>query len=158
MILPATTTLTETLSSASTYAIIFVVALLTGEAPRLTWIAVVPLFMLQVVFNLGAATVMARLTTHFRDTTQILPFVFRLLLYGSGVIFSVSAYANGNQKIELLFALNPFYGFVTMTRWAVMGSDNVSVFMLVATTLTSVLVLVFGTLWFRRGEEGYARD
>ena len=26
------------------------------------------------------------------------------------------------------------------------------------TTLTSVLMIVFGTLWFRRGEEGYARD
>jgi len=60
--------------------------------------------------------------------------------------------------IEIIFALNPFYGFVTMTRWAVMGDNNVSTLMVAATTLTSVLMIVFGTLWFRRGEEGYARD
>ena len=158
IILPATTTLTETLSTASTYAIIFVVALLTGQSPQWTWVIVVPLFLVQAVFNFGTATAMARLTTHFRDTTQILPFVFRLLLYGSGVIFNLSAYAEGNKTIEIIFALNPFYGFVTMTRWAVMGDNNVSTLMVAATTLTSVLMIVFGILWFRRGEEGYARD
>lgn len=157
-ILPLTTTVTETLGSLSTFAVIGIVAILTGQAPRLEWLLFPPLVLVQVLFNLGAAFFFARLTTHFRDTTQILPFVFRLLLYGSGVIFNVAAYARGNTLIELVFTLNPIYGFVTMARWTIMGDENVSWLMLVATVGWSVLLLVLGFAWFRRGEETYARD
>lgn len=157
-LLPVTTTLTELLASISTFGVIFVVALLTGQMPRVEWLLFVPLMAIQAVFNLGASLVAARLTTHFRDTTQILPFIFRLLLYGSGVIFNVAAYAEGNRTIELVFALNPFYGFVTMSRWAVMGDENLSAEMMLGTFTITVVLLVVGFFYFRADEENYARD
>ena len=90
--LPTTAAVTEMLSSLPSFAVLFVIALLTGESPSIRWLLIAPLLVVQFVFNLGASLIAARLTTHFVDVIQILPFFFRLLLYGSGVIFSADAY------------------------------------------------------------------
>ena len=50
-----------------------------------------PLMALQLVFNFGAALMAARATNSVRDISQLLPFIFRLLLYMSGVLFDVTA-------------------------------------------------------------------
>ena len=99
----------------------------------------------------------ARLTTHFRDTTQILPFFFRLLLYTSGVIFNVDSYAEGNKTIEWLFTLNPMYCFITVGRWTVMGTP-VKMQYVASMLIWTAAILVVGFTWFRAGEERYARD
>jgi teichoic acid transport system permease protein len=155
VLLPLTSTLTETLSSIPTFVIIYVMALLTAEPFRWQWVLLLPLLGAQFVFNLGAAMVAARATTHFRDITQILPFVFRLLLYVSGVIFLAPAYAD--ERWSWVFTANPLYCFITMSRWCVMGGE------LQWTLLASILVwttalLVVGFVWFRAAEERYGRD
>jgi teichoic acid transport system permease protein len=132
-----------------------VVALMSGEPPTLRWLGIVPLFLLQLVFNFGAALVVARLTHHVRDVLQVLPFFFRLLLYGSGVIFSVDAYASSD--IKWLFYLNPMYDFVTLMRWCVMGGTVPSA-LLVSATVWSIGLCVFGFLWFRSAEATYGSD
>ncbi|MEM1333313.1 MAG: hypothetical protein AAGG08_07630, partial [Actinomycetota bacterium] len=105
----------------------------------------------------GAAMIATRMAVHFYDTIQILPFIFRLVLYASGVIFSVDGYVVDNPAAELLFTLNPMYGFITLARWSVMGG----VFpwdLLLSTVIWSAALLVVGFLWFRAGEDRYARD
>jgi teichoic acid transport system permease protein len=153
--LPITSTVTETLTSLPTFIVVFAVALLTGESPRLSWLLFPAVVAVQFVFNMGASMVAARATTHFRDTTQILPFAFRLLLYGSGVIFSAEAYAS--SEYSWIFTLNPVYGLVTIARWCVMGGS-------LDTTLVPIVIAwsaglaIGGFLWFRAAEERYARD
>ncbi len=154
-VLPASSTLTEALATLPPIVVMLVVALATGESMTVRWLAVLPLFGLQLVFNLGAAFVAARLTHHVRDVTQILPFFFRLLLYGSGVIFSVEAYAD--SSIKWLFYLNPMYDFVTLMRWAVLGGDAEPVLLLSA-AVWSVLLCSLGFLWFRSAEASYGSD
>ena len=154
-LLPLTSTLTETLASLSTFVIIYLVAILTGEPFRWQWALLIPLLACQFVFNLGAAMMAARATTHFRDTTQILPFIFRLLLYISGVIFSAEAYVSASYA--WLFTINPFYCYITIGRWCIMGTDLTGSVVLSAAVWT-VTILVIGFLWFRAAEERYARD
>lgn len=157
-ILPLTSVAIVTLSSISTLGVMYAVALLTGEPVRPQWVLLPAVVAMLTLFNCGAAMVAARVTTHFRDTTQILPFVFRLLFYGSGVIFNVSAYAAGDDWITILFTLNPMYGFIEMGRWTMMGGDTVTVGMILSVAAWTVALAVGGFLWFRAGEQGYARD
>jgi teichoic acid transport system permease protein len=96
------------------------------------------------------------LTTQFRDTTQILPFFFRLLLYSSGVIFNVDSYAEGNKTVELLFTLNPMYCFITIARWTVMGTPLKQQYVMSMLIWTVVIVFV-GFFWFRAAEDRYGR-
>ncbi|MEM9513426.1 MAG: hypothetical protein AAGA42_01105 [Actinomycetota bacterium] len=153
--MPVTATVTETLASLPTFLVIFVVALLTGESALLSWLLFPLVIMVQFVFNLGAAMIAARLTTHIQDTTQILPFIFRLLLYGSGVIFSAEAYASSDYS--WVFTANPVYCFVTIARWTVMGG-NLDPSLLISVAAWSAAILLFGFFWFRQAEERYARD
>ena len=154
-VLPASSTLTEAFATIPAIAVMVAVALLSGEPVTTRWLAILPLFALQLVFNFGAALVAARLTHHVRDVVQILPFFFRLLLYGSGVIFSVDAYAD--SSVKWLFYLNPMYDFVTMMRWAVIDGSAEWV-LLVSATLWSVLLCSLGFLWFRAAEASYGSD
>lgn len=156
-LLPITATVTETLAATTTFVVLFGVALATGEMPSWRWLVLAPVIALQFVFNLGAAMISARLTTHFVDITQILPFIFRLLLYASGVIFSVDEYAEGNAVVEALFILNPLYCFITLGRWAVMGSAA-DPWLIVSAIVWSISLAVIGFFWFRAAEEAYARD
>ncbi len=156
-LLPITSTVTETLASFSTFVVLYAVALLTGETPTWRWLMLPGVVAMMFVFNVGAAMVAARLTTHFKDTTQILPFMFRLLLYASGVIFSVDAYTENDPIARALFVLNPMYCFVTLGRWCIMAG-NLQTDLLVSAAVWSVTLAIGGFLWFRAAEERYARD
>lgn len=156
-VLPATSTVTEMIGSLSTFGLMYAILLVGGERPRWTWLLFPILLAVLFMFNLGAAMIAARLTTHFRDTTQILPFFFRLLLYASGVIYNVDAYVENNPGANLLFTLNPAYCFITTARWMMLGNDfKMSV--VVSAVTWSFAILTIGFLWFRNGEGQYGRD
>ena len=154
-VLPITTSITEALTSLSSIVVMFAVAALTGETPRWQWLVLPVVFAVQFLFNTGAALVAARMTVHIRDMTQVLPFMFRMLFYGSGVVFNVSSYATGSH--EIWFILNPMYCFLNLSRWCILGED-VEPAVLVSASLWTVALLAVGFLWFKAGEELYARD
>lgn len=158
VILPLTSVLFVWLSSLSALGVMYIVAILTGEPVSARWLLLLPVAAVLTLFNIGAAMIAARATTHFRDTTQILPFAFRLLFYGSGVIFNVQAYAEGDDLINFLFTLNPLYCFLTLARWTVLGGDDVTAGMMVSALVWTTVVLVGGFVWFKAGEQEYGRD
>ena len=131
-LLPISSTTTELLATVPNLAVMVFIAIASGIAPGPAWLFLVPLIGIQLVFTLGTAMIAARMATHFADTTQILPFVFRLVLYGSGVIFSVDAYVTDGGWAALLFKLNPMYCFITLAamvgarRRVPLGSPAVS--------------------------------
>ena len=157
VILPLTSTLTETLAAIPTFGVAYLVALLSGVEITWRWVMLVPLLVLMTFFNAGTAMVAARLTTHFADTTQILPFAFRLLLYMSGVIFNVDAYVTDNPLANTLFTLNPYYCFISLGRWCIMAG-NLQTDLLVSAVVWSIVMFLGGFAWFRAGEGAYARD
>jgi teichoic acid transport system permease protein len=157
VILPVTSTVTELLASLSPFALMLVLALVTGQSPLWSWLVLPVIIGVQFTFNLGAAMVAARMTTQFRDTTQILPFFFRLLLYASGVIYSVDAYVDDSPAVKVLFTLNPMYCFLTAVRWSVMGTA-LDITLMVSGVVWSILLCVGGFFWFRAAEASYARD
>jgi teichoic acid transport system permease protein len=157
VILPITSTYTEVLAALPTFAVTYLVALVAGVQPTWRWLMLPPLIALMSVFAAGTAMIAGRMTTHFADTTQILPFVFRLLLYMSGVIFSVDAYVEDEPLLNTLFTLNPYYCFITLARWSVLAG-NLQTDLLVSAVVWSIAISIVGFAWFRSAEEAYARD
>lgn len=156
-ILPVASTVTELIASLSTFGLMFVILVAGGQAVRWTWLLFVPFIAVQFLFNLGAAMIAARMTTHFADTTQVLPFVFRLLLYVSGVIYSVDGYVDDNPNLELLFTLNPMYCMLTVGRWSVFGG-SLDIAVVISLFCWTLVLFLGGFLWFRAGEERYVRN
>ena len=155
LLLPLTSTVTESLSSIPSLAVILFVTVFSGETLRPTLLLLPVLLLAVFVMNVGVAMVVARASAHVTDLRQLLPFFFRLLLYGSGVIFSIESYAS-NRSWGWIFDLNPVYGFISIARWMVMGGPMKWEW-LVATTGWSAVLLAFGFFWFRASEETYGR-
>lgn len=151
--LPITSTLTRLLSFVPTLALMLIICILTGEPVLATWALIPIILAVQMMFSLGLAMVTARAANYFPDLQQFLPFIFRFLLYGSGVIFLIDEYVE-SSRYQLLFELNPFYGIVSAWRWAVLDY-GFSVHLAIYTVTTSVIILIGGFIWFRRGEMGY---
>lgn len=155
-LLPVTSTLTEGMATIAPVAVVYLVALLSGVTPSPRWLLLVPLLIAQLVFNLGAALMAARATNSVRDISQVLPFVFRLLLYASGVLFSVELYTDG-KSYAWVFDINPLYAIVTLARWTILGGEFRADLLVVFAAWT-VAVAVAGLAWFRAGEGSYGRE
>ena len=122
----------------------------TGETPTLRWLALPPLLIAQYLFNLGAALIVARIGATVKDLRELIPHLFRLLFYGSGVIFSVDIMIT-SESWRQAFAVNPIYALITCARWCLLGT-SISGEVLISTTTWCAALPILGFVFFRRAE------
>jgi teichoic acid transport system permease protein len=152
-LLPLSSLVGQTIAFVPALAVLVLTLIVTGEVPSFRWLALLPIFAAQALFNMGAGFIAARLGARLLDLQQILPHLFRLLFYISGVLFSVDRMIS-NEAIVRLIAINPMYSIITAARWAVLGtpcSPEVG-FSLAGWAL---LLPVVGVLYFRANEHRY---
>jgi teichoic acid transport system permease protein len=152
---PVGSVLAETLAHLPAMALLIVLVTVTGESPHVAWLLVIPLIALQAVFNLGLAFWIGRLTFHFRDVRNLLPFVTRLWLYMSGVFFTVSRVPEG--LLREVFELNPLQVFISLNRAALLDGTT-SLGMWLAAAAWSVVSLATGLTFFWTRENSYGRE
>lgn len=158
-ILPLSAVIQETIALMPALVLMFIVVLIFGVTPNPAWLLIIPIVMLQAVFNLGAAMYVARFTDYFRDLQNVLPYVFRLLFYLSGVIFPAERFLteeNGLEQYLVLFDINPLYAFITAARDAIL-QGAVDPILWISMTVWSVVLVVTGFFYFRADEHRYGR-
>lgn len=153
-VLPLAAVLSETIAQVPAVAVMFGLVLLTGVAPALDWLGLVAVYVLLATFNLGIALLVGRATFHFRDVEQLLPYVLRLWLYLSGVLFATSRVPEGWPRT--LFELNPMFAYVDLAR-SVLLYDGAEATRWGLAVAWSVTALVAGFRFFWRGEASYGR-
>lgn len=158
-LLPASEVTRETIAYAPQVLVVLTVLIATGEEPATLWLAVVPVIMIQCVFNFGMAFFIARVGNKFRDIQKALPFIMRLALYGSGVLYSVDRFVS-HPVVEASFQLNPFYVYLTLMRsYFLPNAEQVNLTILwISASIWAVSALFIGVLFFRAGEEHYGRE
>jgi teichoic acid transport system permease protein len=111
------------------------------------------------VFNAGLTLITARLTVHFRDLTQLLPFVSRFFFYTSGIFFSVERRFGENETIMTIADGQPIHEFLDLARSITLtGPDyviNTAYWGYAAAW--SFAALIIGTVYFWAAEERYGR-
>lgn len=157
-LLPIATVVRETLAYATAGAVMFAVVLVTREPITPLWLFVLPAIALQLGFNAGLALFCARLSDKFRDIINVLPYLFRIAFYLSGVIYSVEEYIENPQLLRL-FLVNPFYVFLSLPREYLMESQDHEFvgWMWLSAFVWAIVSLLLGLLVFRRGEKEYGR-
>lgn len=153
-VLPISTVIGQTINFLPAVGIMLVIAIATGEIPDPIWALLLPLFALQALGNLGAAFVVARMTDRVRDVQYVLPYVFRVAFYLSGVLFSVDAFVP--DRYRPLFDFNPLFVYVTAARGVVLD-ETVLVRYWVYAAAWSFGLAVLGLLYFRNAEHEYGR-
>lgn len=162
-ILPISAVVRETVSFASSVGLLLLLTVITGEGITVEWLLIVPLTLGMGVFALGLGFALARLTDGLQDLSNLLPFLFRLVFYLSGVLYSFGDILRRAGREDLLpfLALNPFFSFISEMRHALMTGYQVD--RLVAPWLVpsilgfTAVFLVGGFLFFRGAEQKYGR-
>ena len=173
--LPVAAVVKEALAFGSTAFVMVVVVIITemqacaaADAPAVcetftvpisaSWLMFPVLFLAMLTFGLGAAFFTARLTDHVRDTANVLPYLFRIGFYISGVLYPVDRFVQAEWQRDV-FNANPFYAFTTLVRHYLMPTyttDDVGV-LWAWIVGWSVSLFVFGLLFFRARENRYGR-
>jgi teichoic acid transport system permease protein len=160
-VLPASTVIKEVLGFGSSFVVMVLVMVVTGEGfhVHMLWFPVA--FVLITAFAFGGALVTARMTEAVRDTRDLLPFVFRLLFYISGILYDPNRFIDGTryEHLHWLFLLNPFYVYVSLARESMMSTFEPAEPMMlwVASIGWGVVALAFGLWYFLGAEKRYGR-
>ena len=152
-VLPLSATVGQAMAFLPALAVMAVVVVAHGTWPHPRWLLIPGLLVLQTAFSLGAGFVAARYNHTYRDLENLLPFVFRLAFYVSGVLYSVDHYIDSTLG-RAVFLANPFYCFVTVWRWVMAGTPAAGE-VWVATGMWSTITLVVGFALFRARETTY---
>ncbi len=132
-------------------------SIIMGLYPNPRWLAIPFFLLIHTGFNLGAAMIVARLNDGFRDVAQIVPFLFRLGIYASGVMFPLDKISDRiHGPMLLLVELNPFAAYLSLYRWSFLGLPLTGRQLAVAIGW-SVFALGWGFRFFRRAELRYGR-
>lgn len=161
-ILPIATVVRESLAFYSSLALMLLVVLLGGEGITSEWLQLLILIPMMAVFALGVGFILARLTDTVQDVRNLLPFMFRLLFYLSGIIFAIDTrIMRQAPDLAPLVALNPFFVFPTLMRDALMTTYQVNPvigrWLWPSAIGFTVVVLVSGFRFFRAAEQRYGR-
>lgn len=161
-VLPASTVIKEVLGFGSSLVVMAAVMVFTGEGVTFSWLLFPVVFVLMTMFAFGGALITARLTEAVRDVRNLLPFVFRLLFYVSGILYDITRFTSNRPNLaalEWLFLFNPFYVYVSLVREVVMVTSTHSTpgLLWLAAVAWSLLALVGGMSYFIGAEKKYGR-
>ncbi|MFC6705560.1 ABC transporter permease [Flexivirga alba] len=136
------------------------IVLITGEPIRLHWLLVIPALAMQSCFCVGLAFIFARIGAKVPDVSQMLPFILRVWLYTSGVMFSINQMtAHMNPLVGNLLNANPAAEFMYLYRGALLKSaPAASVNEWLIALGWTVVVAGGGYVFFWKAEEQYGRD
>ena len=101
--------------------VLVVIMVVSGEPVTWYWLLVVPVVILQTMFNTGAALVVARLGGSLADVSELIPFFLRITRYFCGVMYMVTTLPAQVPGWGLkLLSLNPPAVFISLVRVAFM--------------------------------------
>ena len=155
--LPLAKVVEQGLSTLPSIGLLAVILPIQGHYPSVSWLLIIPLFIMYTFFNAGIAMIAARLTVHMRDLTQVLPFISRILFYTSGVLFNVDTLFQDHPTIRQIFDFHPIYQVLQIARGLLMDVDYNVMYWWYAGVF-SVVIFVAGLLFFWVAEERYGRE
>jgi teichoic acid transport system permease protein len=159
--LPLAITMVEIRNMIASMTVLMIIVLAFGEPITWEWLLIVPIFLLQSIFNAGLAMGVARLGSKVADFKQLVPFVMRIWMYGSAVLYPVTRFSDHltGWKLAVIEA-NPMLIFIDLMRHALMENVPLAapapVLWLQAIGWAAV-VGFGGYFYFWRGEKGYGR-
>ncbi|MDN5587072.1 MAG: ABC transporter permease [Brevibacterium sp.] len=136
---------------------ILIVAIPPAEV--ITWrvLLVIPVIILQTIFNIGLACFLARVGHKVPDLTNFMSIVSRFWLYGSGVFFSIEDRLASHPAILTAMEFNPMHAYLSLVRNSLLYGVDSPIWMWASGILWAFGLLFVGFLFFWRGEESYGR-
>ena len=111
------------------------------------------LILFMAMLGLGLGMLISSMVTKYRDLTFLVSFGVQLLMYISLVVLPLSLFQE--KGFEWVVTYNPMAHMIEFGRFLLLGEGSVSQFGIVYTILTSVAVLLLGTIVFNKTEKTF---
>jgi teichoic acid transport system permease protein len=158
ILLPANSTIQQIFALLPQLGLLVVTLLLTGQQISFSWLLLIPIVALMIIFGFGVAALSARLTVQIQDLSKLIPFITRIMFYVSGIFFSPTKVL-GHYPVALKIAeLNPVYVYISLARGVTISGYSATTQDWIAGIVWAVIALVAGTWFFWRAEERYGRE
>jgi teichoic acid transport system permease protein len=132
---------------------IYAVLHLVLRAPISQAILVLPLlFLFQTAMNLGFALLFSTLTVYFKDVSNLLNYILRILTFATPVVYPVATLP---PNVQRLLIWNPLFPLFSAFQSVITGQMP-STGQILACTFWSVLLVVVGAWSFLRYERAFA--
>ncbi len=134
--------------------IVLVFLMILYQVP-LSWrILALPVFLLLTMFlAVGVSFWLSALNVQYRDFMYALPFLIQVWMYASPVVYATSIVPD---RFKLLFSFNPAVGAIEGFRWALLGTNSLTLEMFLIAVAAALVAFVSGAYVFRRIERGFA--
>jgi|SRR5690625_869805 len=157
VVLPLATALEHFINFIPALVVMLLLNILLGSMPSLQWLWLIPVLLLYALFNTGVVCIFARVATHFRDITQIIPFANRFMRYFSGVFYNPAVFVGHMPLVMAFFTFNPVYDFMELTRWVLIPGYEITATIVISAVVWSLGTFVLGGIFFWLAEERYGR-
>jgi len=157
--LPVSVVTQKAIAFIPTIALMLIIVMASGIYPRPEWLLLIPLIVIYYFFNVAVSLITARLTVHFRDLSEIIPVITRLLFYTSGIFFSFEARFPDFEIGLKVVQFQPINEFLSLARGIVLEGPDYTfpqIYWLYVITWT-VALLIIGVIFFWSAEERYGR-
>jgi lipopolysaccharide transport system permease protein len=120
----------------------------------ITWvIALFPvLVLLMAMLGLGLGLIITALTTKYRDLSFLVMFGVQLLMYGTTVIYPLSA---APEKYRKFIELNPMTGIIEAFRYAFLGKGYFTAWSLGYSAVFTAIITMIGIIIFNKTERSF---
>lgn len=110
------------------------------------------LVILMALLGLGFGLIITAMTTKYRDLTFLVTFGVQLLMYGTTVIYPLSA---APAKYKSIIELNPMTGIIEAFRFAFLGKGEFTVWSISYSVIVTIVVLFLGIIIFNKTEKNF---
>ncbi len=110
------------------------------------------LIILMALLGLGLGLIITAMTTKYRDLTFLVSFGVQLLMYGTTVIYPLSA---APLKYKKIIELNPMTGIIEAFRFGFLGKGEFTLRSIGYSTIFTLIVLFLGILIFNKTEKNF---
>ncbi len=141
----------------SLLAYFLIVGPVEGVWPTANMIILIPVMVIHLAFNLGLSMLVARLAVPFRDLNNLVPYMTRIWLYTSPILYAKATIADAPDLALRLVELNPLVPILRLYRYALAGIETDLASAFLGASIWAVVFLVGGALWFIKYEGRIAR-
>ena len=137
-----------------TLIVFYIIYAATGAMVRPTWwVLAFPLLLVQVAaMGMGFGMIVSALTTKYRDLRQLLGFGVSLWMYATPIVYPLTQVP---EKYRWIMGINPMTAPIEASRVGLYGVGGVSLAMMWASIVVTIILLFLGLILFNRNERSF---
>jgi lipopolysaccharide transport system permease protein len=154
VLIPLAALLTAFVDFFAAFIMLVIMLILFRIVPRIDAVIWIPYFtLLTVMTAFGAGLWFAALNIQVRDINYIVPYLLQALQFLSPIAYSGNM-VKGSWRF--LYELNPLAAICDGFRWALLNIDTFQPSMVFIPTVSALIILISGYVFFRRKEPNFA--